>query len=60
MGDERRAIYALYKGDYLLETGTIYEIAKKQGVTYNTAVEWTKERHRLINKGNAKVAIRIR
>ena len=45
-------IYAMYKGDELLATGTIKEIAKEMGITVETVRYMTSPAHRKRCKGH--------
>lgn len=60
----RRKIYAMYRGDELLCTGTVYEIAEKMDISVSTVRFYSMPayRKRIENRGkfeNQRVVIKI-
>lgn len=52
-------IYALYKGDKFIMTGTIYQIANYLGVKQSTVKFYSMPTYLKRDKGNRKRVIRI-
>jgi hypothetical protein len=56
-------IYALYKGDTFICTGTIYEVSKSSGLSIPTLKYYGSESYKLKLEGknsrNAKILIRV-
>lgn len=51
--------YAVYKGEKLLEIGTVREIAKRLKVKEKTVYFWSMPSNHKRNKKNARIAIRL-
>lgn len=53
-------IFALYKGDKLIDIGTAKELAKKQGVSIRTIYLYSSTKYRQEAEGkNKKIVIRV-
>lgn len=52
-------IYALYKGDTFITTGTIYQLANYLGVKQSTIRFYTKPAYLKKDKGNRKRVVKI-